>query len=376
MRTRRDFLSAAAITAAAATCHPLTARAQQDSEPSSPRPADGALPINPAASDREHYRPPYRFGLGGVAIGTGFAPLTAEQADEVMHGAWAAGARYFDTSPWYGLGLSERRMAHFLAGQDRDDYVLSTKVGRILTPTQDLPETMWKAPSPFDYHYDYTADGTRRSIEDSLQRMGLSHFDIVFIHDLAPDHFGEQWIEQFEVAAKGAIPTLTRMREEGLIKAWGFGVNNIEPCVRALEVADPDIFLLATQYSIVHHEDALDQLFPKCEQRDVSIVVGAPFNSGYLAGKNRYNYEPGVPADIRKKGERISAVAREHGTSLRTAALQFCNAPSVVSAVIPGASTGTQVVENALSLVTEIPAEFWTTLKREGLIAENAPTPT
>lgn len=372
MPTRREFLSAAAVTAATTTAGPLTAHAQQDGP--SPVPVGGALPMN-APSDTGHYRPPYRFGLGGVAIGTGFAPISAEQSDEVMQAAWAAGVRYFDTSPWYGLGLSERRMAHFLADQNRDDYVISTKIGRILTPTDDVPETMWKDPSPFDYHYDYTADGTRRSIEESLHRMGLSHIDIVFIHDLAPDHFGEQWTERFDVAAKGAIPTLTRMREEGMIKAWGFGVNNIEPCLRALEVADPDIFLLATQYSIVHHEDALNQLFPKCDEYGVSIVVGAPFHSGFLAGRNRYNYEEGVPDDIRKKGEQISAIAKDHGTDLRTAALQFCNAPSVVSSVIPGASTGTQVIENALSIATTIPAEFWTTLKQEGLIAENAPTP-
>src|SRR5690606_32475083 len=208
---------------------------------------------------------------------------------------------------------------HFLAEQDRDAYVISTKVGRLLTPSDDLPETMWKAPSPFAYRYDYTADGTRRSIEDSLQRMGLSHLDIVFIHDLAPDHFGDQWTEQCEIAAKGAIPALTKMRDEGMIKAWGFGVNNIEPCLRALEVADPDLFLLATQYSIVEHEAPLRELFPKCQQRGVSIVVGAPFNSGFLAGKPRYNYKDEVPAAIQDKGKRISQLAREHGTDLRTA---------------------------------------------------------
>lgn len=374
MPSRRQFFSAAAVTAAATASGGLVASDQQPNDASAPRPAGGALPMN-APSETGHYLPPFRFGLGGVAIGTGFAPITADQSDEVMQAAWAAGTRYFDTSPWYGLGLSERRMAHFLAEKNRDEFVISTKVGRILTPTDEVPKTMWKAPSPFDYRYDYTADGTRRSIEDSLQRMGLSHIDIVFIHDLAPDHFGDEWTEQFDVAAKGAIPTLTKMRDEGTIRAWGFGVNNVEPCLRALEVADPDIFLLAIQYSIVHHEDALNQLFPRCDERGVSIVVGAPFNSGYLAGKDRYNYKEGVPDYIRKKGERISAIARDHGTDLRTAALQFCNAPSVVSSVIPGASTATQVIENALSMATKIPAEFWEVLKREGLIAENAPAP-
>ena len=370
MPTRREFFSAAAATAATAAA----AQGQSAGDASAPLVVGGALPTN-APSENGHYRPRYRFGLGGVAIGTAFAPLTGEQSDEVMQAAWASGTRYFDTSPWYGLGLSERRMAHFLADQNRDDYVLSTKVGRILTPADQAPETMWEAPSPFDYHYDYTAEGTRRSIEESLHRMGLSRIDVVFIHDLAPDHFGDDWTEKFETAAKGAIPTLTKMREEGTIRAWGFGVNNVEPCLRALDVADPDVFLLATKYSIVEHDQPLKELFPKCRDRGVSIVVGAPLNSGYLAGKNRYNYQPGVPEPIRKKGERIKAIAREHGTDLRTAALQFCNAPEVVCSVIPGASTGGQVIENALSMATEIPGEFWSQLKQEGLIAENAPTP-
>lgn len=365
MFTRRHFLATSAVAASATALGPHLAGAGQGTS---------ALPTNPP-SDSGHYRPSGRFGLGGVAIGTGFAPVTAEQAEQVMRAAWAAGVRYFDTSPWYGLGLSERRMAHFLAEQDRDAYVISTKVGRLLTPSDDLPETMWKAPSPFAYRYDYTADGARRSIEDSLQRMGLSHLDIVFIHDLAPDHFGDQWTEQFEIAAKGAIPALTKMRDEGMIKAWGFGVNNIEPCLRALEVADPDLFLLATQYSIVEHEAPLRELFPKCQQRGVSIVVGAPFNSGFLAGKPRYNYKDEVPAAIQEKGKRISKIAREHGTDLRTAALQFCNAPKVVSAVIPGASSGQQVIENALSMAVRLPEAFWKALQQEKLLDPSAPVP-
>ncbi len=377
MNSRRDFLAAAAaMTAAATTMSPLAHAQQQDESSFSPRPARDTLPMN-APSKGGHYRPPQRFGLGGVAIGTGFAPLSAEQSDDVMKGSWDAGVRYFDTSPWYGLGLSERRMGHFFADQKRDDYVISTKVGRLLTPTADVPQTMWKNPSPFAYRYDYTADGTRRSIEDSLQRMGLAHLDIVFIHDLSPDNgdLKEKWTESFDIAAKGAMPALARLREEGVIKGWGFGVNTIEPCLRALDAGDPDLFLLATQYSIVHHEDALNRLFPKCDERGVSIVVGAPLNSGFLAGRERYNYREEVPPPIKAKGQRIAALAKEHGTDLRTASLQFCNAPPTVSSVIPGASTGQQVKENAASMTATIPAEFWAALKREKLIAGNAPTP-
>lgn len=372
MPTRRNFLSTAAVAAAATTLGAPSAVGEEANAAIGP--AGGALPMN-ESSGSGHYRPPFRIGLGGVAIGTAFAPLTGRQSDQVMQAAWDSGVRYFDTSPWYGLGVSERRMAHFLADQRRDDYVISTKIGRILTPAENAPATMWKAPSPFDFHIDYTAEGTRRSVEESLHRMGLSRIDIVFIHDLSPDYFGDAWTEHFATAEKGAMPELTRMRDEGMIKAWGFGVNTVEPCLRALEVADPDVFLLATQYSIVHHEDALKRLFPKCDERDVSIVVGAPLNSGYLAGKERYNYQPTVPPKIRKAGERISAIARDHGADLRTAALQFCNAPQVVSSVIPGASTGKQVIENVLSVVAETPPELWEQLKRERVIAENAPVP-
>lgn len=194
-------------------------------------------------------------------------------------------------------------------------------------------------------------------------------------HGLVPDHFGEQWEEQFEIAAKGAIPTLAQMRDEGVIKACGFGVNDVEPCLRALQESDPDIFLLATQYSIVEHAAPLEELFPLCEQRGVSIVAGAPLNSGFLAGRDRYNYEPGVQVAIGEKGKRISQIANEFGTDLRSAALQFCNAPSVVSSVIPGASTGAQVIENSLSMATKLPAAFWETLKRENLIHADAPVP-
>ena len=375
MPTRRALLAAAAASVAASTVAPLTFAAQQTSETLSSSADSG---VSATSRRTDHYRIPHRRGLGGVAIGTGFAPLTAERSEDVMRAAWAAGVRYFDTSPWYGLGVSERRMGHFLAEQKRDEYVLSTKIGRLLTARRpgDEQKVMWKAPGPFTYRYDYTADGTRRSIEDSLQRMGVAHIDVVFIHDLSPDHFKDKWTEQFDIAAKGAMPALTKLREEGVIKGWGFGVNDVEPCLRALEVADPDVFLLATQYSIVRHNPAaLEELFPKCEQRGASIVVGAPFNSGFLAGKERFNYRPRVPQDIQQKGARIAALAKEHGTDLRTAALQFCAAPKAVCSVIPGASTAEQVNENVKSMSAKIPPEFWAALKREKLIAESAPTP-
>ena len=335
---------------------------------------------NPSGEEspiRKKFKLGQRFGLGGVAIGNAFRPTTDQQAQEAMEGAWEAGVRYFDTSPWYGLGLSERRFGHFLHNQNREDYILSTKVGRLLKASQVIPETMWQEPSPFDYEYDFSAEGTRRSVEDSLQRLGIESIDIVFIHDLSPDNgdMKDDWTEYFKTAEKGAMPELTRMREEGLIKAWGLGVNTVEPILKTLEAADPDIFLSATIYSLIEHEDALNRLFPACEKQGVSIVAGAPLNSGFLAGIDRYNYSTEIPAAFREKREKINRIALAHGVDVRTAALQFAAAPSVVSAVIPGTRFADQAKANVASMDANLPAAFWEALKTEGLIAAHAPTP-
>ncbi|MEE7548010.1 aldo/keto reductase, partial [Xanthomonas sp. Kuri4-1] len=301
---------------------------------------------------------PVRLGLGGVAIGNGFAPATDAQSEQTLAAAWAAGVRYFDTSPWYGLGLSERRYGHHLHTHAVKEYALSTKVGRLLTATAQPPETMWQQPSPFDYRYDYSAAGVRRSVEDSLQRLGVSQIDIVFIHDLSPDNekdLGMPWEQRFAEAAKGAMPELTRMREEGLIKAWGFGVNRPEPALRAVQEADPDIFLLACQYSLLDHAQALHDTFPKIARHGASVVVGAPLLAGYLAGRDRYLYDGTVPDWAPAKRQKALAACERHGVDLRTVALQFADAPAVVSAVIPGARTPEQVRANVESMRVAIP---------------------
>lgn len=340
--------------------------------------AGGTLKLSAAEkAASKHFKPSVRFGLGGVAIGNGFEVNPDEVADKAMQAAWDAGVRYFDTSPWYGLGISERRFGHFLDGKNPDEYLISTKIGRLLVPDPNFKHGMWKGDLGFNYKYDYTADGTRRSIEDSLQRMGLSSIDIVFIHDLSPDNadMKDKWTEHFEVAAKGAIPALTKMRDEGIIKAWGLGVNRPQPILKTLEIADPDIFLAATQYSLIDHEDALEKLFPAVEAKGVSLVMGAPLNSGFLAGVDRYNYKTDIPAGHKEKRDKISAIAKEHGTDLRTAAIQFTAAPSVVAATIPGARNEKQAKENAASMEAKIPAAFWEALKKEELISKNAPVP-
>ncbi|SHN33329.1 D-threo-aldose 1-dehydrogenase [Cyclobacterium lianum] len=328
--------------------------------------------------DLKNVKLPANYGLGGVAIGNGFRPTTDEQAQLAMEGAWEAGVRFFDTSPWYGLGLSERRFGRFLHNQRREDYVLATKVGRLLKPAKKAPgNNSWKNASPFDYEYDYSASGVRRSIEDSLQRLGINSIDIVFIHDLSPDNgdMKDNWKDYFEVAAKGAMPELTKMKEEGLIKGWGLGVNRIDPILETLKVADPDVCLSATQYSLMYHEDALDRLFPACEEKGVDIVVGAPLNAGFLAGIDRYNYWGEMPEGFKEKRRQMKEIAGHHGIDLIAAALQFSAAPDVVSAVIPGTRYPDQAKANVEAMKVKIPEGFWEELVEKKLISEKAPWP-
>ena len=372
MMTRRHFLTTASRTGAgiiAAGMLPSFVGSAQAATPAA------AGQKQPARGDR--FRPP-AFGLGGVALGIGFGKETPElQAYETLQAAWDGGVRYYDTSPFYGYGLSERRYSRLLHGKKREDYVLSSKVGRVFTANAKPHDPgQWKNPDSFEYRYDYTADGVRRSIEDSLQRLGVSSLDIVFIHDLSPDNkeMGEKWTEYFEVAAKGAMPALTKMREEGIIKAWGLGVNRPQPIMKTLEVADPDIFLAAAvNYQLMEHQYALDTLFPACDAKGVSIVVGSPLGAGFLAGRDRYLYDPKIPAGMKEKRARMEGVAREHKVDLRTAALQFAAAPKTVASIIPGARTPEQVKENLASMNATIPADFWNELKQEKLIAANAP---
>lgn len=329
----------------------------------------------------KRYRPLTRIGLGGVAIGNGLNVNSDVECYKTLEASWEAGMRYFDTSPLYGLGISEHRMGIFLAGKKREDYTLSSKVGRILLPHEnfDFGDNIWKGKHNFGYRYDYTAAGTRKSVEDSLQRMGVSSLDIVFIHDISPENWEgkDQWLKYFEIAQKGAMPELEKMKQEGIIKAWGVGTNRVEPLLKTLEVADPDIFLAASQYSLIDHVKDLNSLFPKCAERNVSVVVGSPLDAGFLSGKNRYLYWGTFPPGVKEKLAAIEKVAANHQVDVRTAAIQFCAAPEVVSAVIPGAHTAEQTKANAVSFFeTKIPAAFWEELKAKKLIAENAPLPT
>jgi D-threo-aldose 1-dehydrogenase len=329
-----------------------------------------------------HYRPPFKFGIGGVPLGNEFSVVTDEDANDILEAAWSAGVRYYDVAPWYGLGLAERRYGYFLHNKKRSDYVLSSKVGKLLkaSKTARNHDLFPFSPSPNDVVFDYTGPGVRRSIEDSLQRLGIDRLDIAFVHDLSPDNklLPTPWEEQFKIATTGAFPELTRMREEGIIKGWGLGVNRPEPILRLLEVADPDVCLLASQYSLIDHKNALDNIFPVVRQKGVSLVVGSSLNAGFISGSPRYNYGPDsykIPAAYIDKRKRLRAVAGNHGVDLRTAALQFSAAPDVAAALVVGVSRENQILEDYTSMQTKIPAEFWSDLKSQNLIEQDAPTP-
>jgi D-threo-aldose 1-dehydrogenase len=325
--------------------------------------------------DTAHFAPPGPLGFGGAPLGNMFAAIDEATAEAAMQAAWDSGIRYYDTAPHYGAGLSEHRFGHVLRQRPRDEFVLSTKVGRLQIPDRTAPRSVqvFVDALPFRPVYDYSADGTRRSIEDSLQRLGLSHIDIAYIHDIAEDTHGPAWEGLFDQAMDGAAQALTRLREEGVLRAWGLGVNLTEPCLRALDRADPDVFLLAGRYSLIDHA-ALEALFPACAARGVHVVVGGPFNSGLLAGGRTFNYAEAEPAQVAAR-DRVAAVCGRHGVDIRAAALQFCAAHPVVASVIPGAKGAARVLENAALMRTPIPAEFWAALKAEGLLPEAAPTP-
>lgn len=330
----------------------------------------------------QRYRLPHSFGLGGVAIGNEFQFATDEQADATLAAAWDAGVRYFDVSPWYGLGLAERRFGRFLSKKPRNEFVISSKVGKLLRAGRDnqakafFPFTT----SPNTPHFDYTADGVLRSIEDSLQRLGLDRLDIVFVHDLSPDntYLPDDWDALWPVAEQGAFPALTRLRDEGVIDAWGMGVNCPQPILRCLETADSDIHLLASQYSLIDHANAVTEVFPKAREAGVSFVVGSALNAGFLGGAPRYNYGEEntlIPDDKREKLSKLRAVADRHGVDLIAAALQFSLAPDVASALIVGTASPAHILADHAALRAKIPAAFWEELRSAGILHPQAAVP-
>jgi D-threo-aldose 1-dehydrogenase len=324
---------------------------------------------------------PGRQGFGGAPLGNMFRNIPEDEAIASVADAWDTGIRYFDTAPFYGAGLSEIRMGRALKDRPRDAYQLSTKVGRLIldeieTDGRDFGEKggLFEFGLPNKIIYDYSADGTLRSIEDSLKRMGTDRIDYLWIHDPARDFHGDRWTEVLDEALNGAAKALTRLREEGVIGGWGLGVNRLEPCEITLDRADPDGFLLAGRYTLLDHHDALTKLMPEAVNRKVGIVVGGPYNSGILAGGEHFEYQKATP-EIQARVDGLKAVAAKHGVDLRAAALQFCLAHPAVAAIIPGASRPGRSAENLALARAPIPADFWADLRTQKLVAADAPLP-
>ncbi|MET7287074.1 aldo/keto reductase [Streptomyces sp. NPDC005573] len=323
-------------------------------------------------------------GFGAAPLGNMFRSLSDEEADATLRSAWDQGIRYFDTAPVYGAGLAETRLGAFLSGHDRADYVLSTKVGRLILDEFEEPATrelgekgnLFQYGLPNRIRNDYGADATLRSIEDSLERLRTDRLDIVWVHSVAQDFYGDEWIGRYEEARTGAFRVLTRLREEGVIKAWGLGVNKVEPLELTLDLDEPrpDAFLLAGRYTLLDHEHALQRLLPAAAERGVDIVVGGPYSSGVLVGGSHFEYGE-VPAAVVEKVKRITALAAEHGIPVKSAALQFVLAHPAVAAVVPGASRPGRIAEDLGALGRPVPQAFWQALREEGIVSGSAPLP-
>ncbi|HUD30165.1 MAG TPA: aldo/keto reductase [Novosphingobium sp.] len=327
---------------------------------------------------------PGKLGFGAAPLGNMFRDIPEEEALATVEAAWNDGIRYYDNAPFYGAGLAELRMGEALAGKPRNQYVISTKVGRvILDELEDVSAREQGEKAGVFAHgranrvvNDYTYDATLRSIEDSLKRLRTDHIEIAFVHDLAQDFWGDVWLEKFEEARNGAFRALDRLRDEGTIKAWGLGVNKVEPIELLLELEEPrpDAFLLAGRYTLLDHSRALQRVTPTVAERGLGIVVGGPYSSGALVGGPNFEYAPATPA-ILDKVARIKAIADRHGVSMKAAGLQFSLANPAVAAVIPGASRPGRIAEDRAALDETVPAQFWQDLRAAALVDPSAPLP-
>jgi D-threo-aldose 1-dehydrogenase len=314
-------------------------------------------------------------GFGATAIAGMYTEVSDDAALETVAAAWEAGLRYFDAAPQYGRGNGEVRLGRGLAGYPRDDYVLSSKVGRLLrADAPPHPDDFDSTGRPYDAGapdvatvYDYSRGGVLRSIEESLTRLGTDRLDIALVHD--PDDYVDE-------ALATALPTLIELRDQKVVTAIGAGMNQTAALERFARESDPDMFLLAGRYTLLE-QTALQSFLPLCTQRGIAVVAGGVFNSGLLADAGagaRYDYDP-APADLIARAHRLAEVCQRHGVPLKAAALQFPIAHPCVAAVLTGVRSRGELDENARLFDLPIPGELWPELKAEGLLAEDAPTP-
>lgn len=309
------------------------------------------------------------FGFGGGPLGGLFEPLDDETAAEALEAAWDSGIRYFDTSPHYGIGHSERRIGDLLRGKPREEWTLSTKVGRLLVP-QDPAGRMdesFAVPATHRRVWDFTRDGVLRSVEDSLERMGVDRIDLLFLHDAE---------ERFEDALCEGYPALAELRAQGVVGAIGAGMYHPGKLTRLVEESDVDVVMLSGRYTLLDHS-ALDELLPACIDRGVSVLAASIFNSGLLATarpaeRATFDYAPASPQII-ERAHRMADVCEAHGVTLPAVAMAFPLRHPAVSGIVVGMRAADEVRRNVAAFDAEIPAQVWDDLRREGLLDERAP---
>jgi D-threo-aldose 1-dehydrogenase len=319
-----------------------------------------------------------QLGVGTLPFGSDAPGDTDASIGDTFATAYRAGLRYFDTAPLYGLGVSEHRLGACLRSIDRRSVVLSTKVGRLLQPlARGATAGIHADVSPFDVAFDYSYDGTLRSLEHSVQRLGTNAIDIVLIHDVNRRWQGDLVEQRYSEAMNGAHRALCDLRDAGTIKAFGVGVNDWNILLRFAADGDFDCFMLAGRYTLLDHT-SLQTFMPDCERRGISVLMAAPFNSGILASGAKsgatYFYSE-ADDEIMTRTRRIEAICERHGVAMAAAALQFPLAHPAVASVVTGMRSRREVEADLAHCRARIPADFWDELKQEGLIPANAPVP-
>ena len=320
-------------------------------------------------------------GFGAATFGNLYYRMPEGAAEESIAKALELGLNQFDTAPFYGFGLRERRVGNALREYDANDYILSTKVGRILEPCAKAEDKYgFCSPMPFEPKYDYSYDGIMRSFEHSIQRLGLSKIDIIYMHDIGRVTHGDDHDRLFKIAMEGGYKAMDELRSQGLVSAIGLGVNEYEVCEQAMDHGYFDCFLLAGRYTLLE-QNALKTFLPRCIKENSSIILGGPYNSGILAtGVRRegvvpnYNYEP-ASKEIIKTVAQIEDICEKFNVPLAAAALQFPLAHPAVVSVIPGLSSVNRVETTVAQMNFDIPNDFWLALQNAGLLYPDAPVP-
>lgn len=314
-------------------------------------------------------------GLGCATIGGSRFPVSREAAEATLRQAWDDGVRYFDTAPFYGYGAAERRVGDALRHLPRNDWVLSTKVGRVLVPCADPPAGVGGTPRPmpFDAAYDYSYDGVMRSFEASFHRLGLDRIDMLLVHDIGAYVHGAAHSAHMQILAHSGYRALDALRSAGVVRAIGLGVFESAVCLEAMQWGHWDAFLLAGCYTLLA-QDPLADLLPACQAQGVSLIVGSPLNSGLLAGGGLWNYKP-PPPDVAVRAEAIRSTCAAFGVPMVAAALQFVLAHPAVAAVVPGPRSPQEQSENLRALRHPIPPGLWAALRAKNLLHPQAPVP-